>query len=83
MLVIFDPQHNYYFQTKEKIILFNSIEKVEWFVNNFYQYALKKCIGEDPFSIPKVMASQNNIIIKKIDFDTSKVKTINFDELVK
>ena len=83
MLVIFDPQHNYYFQTKEKIILFNSMEKVEWFVDNFYQYALQRCAGEDPFSIPKVMASRSNIIIKLIDFDTSKVKTINFDELIK
>lgn len=81
MLVIYDSRQQYYFQNKERIITFNDPEKAIWFVDNFFQYALQRCGQEDPFSIPVVMMARNAIEIKEVDFDLSKVKIIDFDEL--
>ena len=83
MLVIYNFKKNYYFQYKDQVIIFNDMDKVNWFLNAFYTYAVKHCEQTDPFLIPTVMMSQNDISIQEVDFDLTKVKTINFDDLTK
>lgn len=82
MYVIFDELQKIYYQRHDDIITFDCVEKAEWFVENFYQYALQRCMQANPFQIPLVMKSKEHTVIKPIDFDTSRVTTINFDELV-
>lgn len=82
MFVIFEEVRNYYFSQKEKIIVFDSIEKATAFAEGFYQYAFQRAMQENPFLIPKVMQSKSSTSIREANFDFSIVETINFDELV-
>jgi hypothetical protein len=81
MLVLFNTINNYYFQNKGKIILFNSIDEANNFAFNFFQYAIQRMVNENPIGIPAVMTNESHTIIKEVDFDLSKVETININEL--
>ncbi len=83
MLVIYDKVKNYYFQYKDQVIVFDDMDKVNWFLNAFYTYAVQRCEQEDPFLIPQVMMSQNNLSIEEPNFDMTKVQIINFNDLTK
>lgn len=81
MLVIYNSFKNYYFRAKGKVIVFDAVEKAEWFKENFYQYAIQRMAQENIFGVPEVMQAEQSTSVIQLDFDTSKVETINFDEL--
>lgn len=80
MFVIFEPQRHYYFSNNNKIILFKDIDKAHWFVENFYDYSLQRALSEN-FNLMPVMSARHTTMIKEVDFDMTKVETIDFDDL--
>lgn len=81
MFVIFEPQRHYYFKNKNRIIVFKDIDKAHWFFENFYDYSLQRALLSENINLTPIMNARFTTIIKEVDFDMTKVETIDFDDL--
>lgn len=72
-----------YMHDHGKIILFNSKEEIDYFINGFYNYSLNRAIqeGVDPFSIMSL--GQNIAVDEWIEPKFSTCKTIKYEDLKK
>ena len=83
MFTIRETAKNIYFmKNHEKVIVFDTQEEANEFVNNFFAYAMPQAMGTDMTLVGEVMCSQNRIAIEPLP-DEIEFKTINFNELRK
>ena len=83
MFTIRETAKNIYFmKNHEKVIVFDTQEEANEFVNNFFAYAMPQAMGTDITLVGEVMCSQNRIAIEPLP-DEIEFKTINFNELRK
>lgn len=71
-----------YMAKGRQIILFDTIEQAQMFVQNFFQYAMAKA-ASGVGSVFDVMAAQGNVDIEEFKlgkYDTD-VQTVNFTDL--
>ena len=70
-----------YMHDHGKIILFNSKEEIDYFVNGFYNYSLNRAMKEgiDPFSVMSL--GQNIVVDEWIEPKFSNCKTIKYEDL--
>lgn len=83
MFTIRETEKNIYFmKDHEKVIVFNTQEEANEFVNSFFAWAIPQAMSTDMTLVGDVMYSQNHISIEKLP-DKVEFKTINFNELKK
>lgn len=83
MFTIRETAKNIYFmKDHEKVIVFDTEEEANGFVNNFFAWAIPQAMGMDIALVGEIMNTQNNIRIEKLP-DKVEFKTINFNELKK
>lgn len=85
---MFVVQHNsgLYFHNKGRIILFNSQEEAQYFMELFEQFSMHQLAQDgDPMAIMKVpMILRSECVIKFLDFDLNEIKcgTVMASELL-
>lgn len=83
MFTIRETLKNIYFmKDHEKVIVFDTEEEANGFVNNFFAWAIPQAMGMDMSLVGEVMNAQNYVRIEKLP-DKVEFKTINFNELKK
>lgn len=82
MFVIQDKSTGLYFHKGGKIIIFETIEKAQWFYENFFSWATAELLrqGQPPFD---VMFKQQNCQILPYDFTVDENVIIMFSEIEK
>ena len=72
-----------YMAKGRQIILFDTAEQAQLFVQNFFQYAMARAARDNAENIFDVMAAQSNVSIEEFKlgkYDTD-VQTVNFTDL--
>jgi len=83
MFIIREKQKNIYFmKDHEKVIVFDTQEEANNFINNFFAWAVPQAMSMDLGLVGEVINSQNHIVIEPLP-DKVEFKTINFSELRK
>lgn len=84
MLFVIKRMNGAYYHNKNKIILFESEQDAENFINLFARYSTERLISEnnpiEAMKAPMIIMSESKII--PIDFDIKKHETIYAKELM-
>ena len=82
MFVIQDISTGLYFHKGGKIIIFETIEKAQWFHQNFFNWSMGQLLsqGQAPF---EAMTKQQVCQILPCDFTVDENVTIMFSEIEK
>lgn len=76
MLYVIKRTNGAYYHNKGRIILFESVQEAENFINLFIQYSLNRLAAEgDPFEVVGAsMKIMQESVVSEIDFDMNGIK---------